>query len=105
MGSAGPGMLVRWGTAVADRMGFEVGGIMGPPLFGAPSDVNANFCATKTVVEASDYAYRLYESEGFVFKQDYVIPLPEKWAGRKRQKFKWMVRPVHSGGGDDKPDG
>ncbi|KAL8902644.1 MAG: hypothetical protein Q9207_004500 [Kuettlingeria erythrocarpa] len=56
-----------------------------------------------TVVEASDYAYRLYGSEKFVFKQDYVIPLPEKWAGRKRQKFKWMVRPVNSGGVDDKP--
>lgn len=63
-------MLVRWGTAIADQMGVEA------------------------VVEASDQARHLYESEGFKYVEHFVVPLPEKWAGRDRQEYDWMVRPA-----------
>lgn len=48
----------------------------------------------KTVVEASNQGRHLYESEGFKFLERYIAPLPEKWAGRNRQEFNWMVRPA-----------
>ena len=48
----------------------------------------------QTVVEATDYARHLYESEGFRVLHDYVIDLPEKWAGRDKQRATWMVRPA-----------
>ena len=50
----------------------------------------------QTVVEASDYARHLYESEGFKFVEHYIVPLPEKWAERNPQKFDWMVRPART---------
>lgn len=49
-------------------------------------------------MEASDYARHLYETEGFKAVDDYVIELPDKWAGRDKQKFIWMVRPAKGAG-------
>ncbi|KAL9102560.1 MAG: hypothetical protein Q9163_002310 [Psora crenata] len=66
-------MLVKWGTAIADQMKVQA------------------------VVEATDYGRPLYESEGFNYVYHHVVDLPEKWAGRDRQKFIWMVRPVKGG--------
>ncbi|KAI4103515.1 MAG: hypothetical protein LQ339_004240 [Xanthoria mediterranea] len=62
-------MLVEWGTAIADKMGVAA------------------------VVEASKYGMPLYQSAGFEFVHHHVIDLPDKWAGRDKQTFTWMVRP------------
>ncbi|KAL8952507.1 MAG: hypothetical protein Q9222_001575 [Ikaeria aurantiellina] len=62
-------MLVEWGTAVADKMGVVA------------------------VVEASKYAIPLYQSAGFEIGHHHVIDLPDRWVGRDKQTFTWMVRP------------
>lgn len=87
-------MLLKWGTAIADKMGVEV------KLLDRPLHPNSTWPVRKltldwqTVVEATDYALHLYESEGFRVLHKNVIDLPEKWEGRDKQKFTWMVRPV-----------
>ncbi|KAF2462809.1 acyl-CoA N-acyltransferase [Lindgomyces ingoldianus] len=63
-------MLVQWGTAVADRLGVEA------------------------VVEAGDYGRGLYAQEGFEVLDKYEVPVPEKWAARRKQWFWWMKRPA-----------
>jgi len=64
-------MLVKWGTKIADELGFVA------------------------VVEASDQGRHLYEQEGFEVVERYGTRLPEKWEGVKRkQEFLWMVRPA-----------
>ncbi|KAH3909533.1 hypothetical protein HBH56_157750 [Parastagonospora nodorum] len=61
--------LVRWGLAEADKLGIEA------------------------VVEGSDQAQRLYESEGFDGTR-LVCPVPEKFAARRKQAYWWMRRPL-----------
>ncbi|KAJ4335005.1 hypothetical protein N0V95_009022 [Ascochyta clinopodiicola] len=62
-------MLVRWGLARADEMGVDA------------------------VVEGSDRGRRLYASEGFDGPH-YVVPVPEKFAARRKQTYWWMRRPA-----------
>ena len=89
-------MIVKWGTAIADELGFEVEVSLITHLYSHHSreSVEADFKVWQTVVEASDYAQHLYESEGFKSQYNYVIDLPDKWAGRDKQRFIWMVRPA-----------
>ena len=62
--------LVKWGTALADRMGVEA------------------------VVESSVFGKGLYEKNGYVFVKDVVAKAPhEQWEGRPEGRFAWMVRP------------
>ncbi|KUJ14247.1 uncharacterized protein LY89DRAFT_708670 [Mollisia scopiformis] len=63
-------LLVKWGTALADELGFMA------------------------VVEATEQGRGLYESEGFKAIDHWQTRLPEKWAGRGKQGFLWMVRPA-----------
>jgi hypothetical protein len=64
-------LLVKWGTELADKLGFTA------------------------VVESTPYGRGLYESEGFQFVDCWETRLPEKWEGiRGRQKFDWLVRPA-----------
>ncbi|PQE07220.1 hypothetical protein CJF31_00004890 [Rutstroemia sp. NJR-2017a BVV2] len=61
--------LVKWGTKIADDLGFTA------------------------VVESSDKGRGLYESEGFEFVEACETPVPEKWKARGAERFNWMVRP------------
>ncbi|UPX11704.1 uncharacterized protein EKO05_0002296 [Ascochyta rabiei] len=61
--------LVRWGLARADEMGVDA------------------------VVEGSDRGRRLYASEGFDGPH-YIVPVPEKFAARRKQTYWWMRRPA-----------
>lgn len=61
--------LVEWGARKADEMGVEA------------------------VVESSVFGKGLYLKHGFVFIKDVVLPVPEKWADREKQKYAWLVRP------------
>ncbi|RAL59152.1 hypothetical protein DID88_006708 [Monilinia fructigena] len=63
-------LLVRWGTAIADELGYMA------------------------VVEASEAGRPLYESEGFEFVKFAETNIPEKWRNRKGDKYVWMVRPA-----------
>lgn len=64
-------MLVKWGTKLADELGFIA------------------------VVEASEVGKGLYESEGFEFAGRWETRLPGKWEGKRgKQKFIWMIRPA-----------
>ncbi|KAF2111295.1 hypothetical protein BDV96DRAFT_603400 [Lophiotrema nucula] len=65
-------MLVRWGTAVADRLGVEA------------------------VVEASDYGRGLYAQEGFIVLEKYLVLVPDKSAARRKQWYMWMKRPAQA---------
>lgn len=66
-------MLVKWGTAEADRLGV------------------------KAVVEATTYGRGLYEQEGFEFVENWETRLPDKWVGeRVPQGFIWLVRPART---------
>ncbi|CAJ2509043.1 Uu.00g140690.m01.CDS01 [Anthostomella pinea] len=66
-------MLVKWGTAHADRLGVE------------------------TFVEGSERGQRLYLSEGFDGPY-YIVPVPEKFAARRKQVYYAMRRPVQTKG-------
>ncbi|EPE36377.1 Acyl-CoA N-acyltransferases (Nat) [Glarea lozoyensis ATCC 20868] len=66
-------MLVQWGTLLADDIGLTA------------------------VVESTDPGRGLYESEGFVYVDTFETKFPEKWEGRRKQKFHWMVRPCKVG--------
>ncbi|KAB8294787.1 hypothetical protein EYC80_006748 [Monilinia laxa] len=59
-------LLVRWGTAIADELGYMA------------------------IVEASEAGRHLYESEGFEFVKLVETSIPEKWRDRKGEKFIWM---------------
>jgi len=62
---------VKWGTGLADKLGFMA------------------------VVESTPYGRGLYESEGFQFIDHWETRLPEKWEGiRGKQNFDWLVRPA-----------
>lgn len=63
------GLLVSWGIDKADELGFEA------------------------IVESSVYGKGLYEKNGFEFKKDVTLPLPDKWAGRSKSRYAWLVRP------------
>lgn len=64
-------LLVKWGTSLADELGFTA------------------------VVEATDYGRGLYQSEGFEDRGRWETRLPKKWENsRGKQKFIWMVRPA-----------
>ena len=67
-------MLVKWGTDIADKLGVEA------------------------VVEASIPGRALYEHFGFETLQHVALDFPEKWKGKDKQKFFWMVRPVNGKG-------
>ena len=87
-------MLLQWGVAIADQMGVKVSLLDGPLDSESTWPVRKLTLSMQTVVEATDYALHLYESAGFIALFKYVIDLPEKWEGREKQKFTWMVRPV-----------
>ncbi|KAK3308295.1 acyl-CoA N-acyltransferase [Chaetomium strumarium] len=73
-------LLVRWGTAHADRLGVEA------------------------FVEASERGRRLYQSEGFEGPY-YEVPVPEKFADRRKQVYYMMRRPAKAVGPESAPVG
>ncbi|UPX11705.1 uncharacterized protein EKO05_0002296 [Ascochyta rabiei] len=78
--------LVRWGLARADEMGVDV----------SLSTTTKRRCSTdqnQAVVEGSDRGRRLYASEGFDGPH-YIVPVPEKFAARRKQTYWWMRRPA-----------
>ncbi|PQE05025.1 hypothetical protein CJF30_00004809 [Rutstroemia sp. NJR-2017a BBW] len=89
--------LVKWGTKIADDLGFTVS-ILIPNLYfllclwndGMNGRTNT---AEQAVVESSDKGRGLYASEGFEFVEKCETPVPEKWKARGAESFNWMVRP------------
>lgn len=79
-------MLVQWGTEVADKLGVKVN------LFPSPNKVMGALTLSQAVVESSEEARGLYESEGFRVVEHRSIGYPRKWAERKSQEFIWMIR-------------
>jgi predicted N-acetyltransferase YhbS len=65
-------LLVQWGTKLADEMGAEA------------------------IVEASPAGRYLYEQNGFVFRHEVTLQVPEKWEHKPKQSFLWMVRPART---------
>lgn len=63
------GLLVEWGVAKADELGFDA------------------------IVESSVYGKGLYEKHGFVWQKNVTLPLPEQWKGRPESSYAWLVRP------------
>lgn len=63
------GLLVEWGINKADELGFDA------------------------IVESSVFGKGLYEKNGFEFKKDVTLPLPDKWADRPKSRYAWLVRP------------
>jgi hypothetical protein len=62
-------LLVSWGINKADELGFDA------------------------IVESSVFGKRLYEKNGFIFQKNVTLFLPEKWAGRPKSAYAWLVRP------------
>lgn len=79
-------LLVKWGTAIADRMGVEASFVVSWLI-----STSAN-TLLQAVVEAGDYGRGLYEQEGFAVVEKYVCPVPEKYDGRRKQWMWWMKR-------------
>ncbi|KAF2626942.1 hypothetical protein BU25DRAFT_491853 [Macroventuria anomochaeta] len=64
-------LLVQWGLTRADELGVDA------------------------VVEGSERGRQLYASEGFGGPH-YVVPVPEKFAARRKQTYWWMRRPAQN---------
>lgn len=64
--------LVGWGVEKADELNVDA------------------------IVEASVFGKGLYEKHGFVYQRTVEIPLPDKWMGRPKCRFAWMVRPART---------
>ncbi|KAJ4294061.1 hypothetical protein N0V90_007750 [Kalmusia sp. IMI 367209] len=71
-------LLVKWGTAHADRLGVEA------------------------VVEGSERGRRLYQSEGFKGPH-YIVPVPKKFAARRKQTYYMLRRPAQTKGPESAP--
>lgn len=76
-------LLLRWGLARADELGVDVS---------LQSQILGTQLTVQAVVEGSDRGRRLYASEGFDGPH-YVVPVPEKFATRRKQTYWWMRRP------------
>lgn len=76
-------LLLKWGLAHADEMGVDVS-------LHIPN--HRTRLTLQAVVEGSDRGRRLYASEGFDGPH-YVVPVPEKFAARRKQTYWWMRRP------------
>jgi GNAT superfamily N-acetyltransferase len=63
------GLLVQWGINKADELGFDA------------------------IVESSVFGKGLYEKNGFEFRKNVTLPLPDKWADRPKSSYAWLVRP------------
>jgi hypothetical protein len=62
-------LLVQWGIDKADELGFDA------------------------IVESSVFGKGLYEKNGFEFRKNVTLPLPDKWADRPKSSYAWLVRP------------